>query len=777
MKLALGVVACAYTIVLFNGIFYFVYKINGTNYTTWMDYFFEIYMITTPIVFGYVLFLIHCVFWKGFDIKSFHHFLLYMFKHDKVWFLGFLLTIEYVFMVIYPLSKYMQIEFGTNTSFDDLATLWSYEWMMTLCLALFFMYLFSMINVVTYCFDPKTHNYCTYTNKLYLCLFIQFPFKCFSLCMMCFGTYQLICFFDWGVSDSIHSALLSTYGCTKFHDYHFVGFANDTTMHKIMIWIYATLEIVSVIFTICLQKRYSRMFNYSANDILCISSIETSIILYSNQLQYNQRLSLNNAQNQLDYNKTHKDRHHNCNCCKASIFSSMHDNYNAIKSRSGIPLAYIIVALNGLITSIGALYQYFVFDNNVNKMEKEGDNGDSLQLYKQQKQYCMFVFCISILIIIIVVYSVLLTKIKKIKTRYSVDNNDNNNIYSNNDNKSNIELMLSDSSNRRLILSMKFVLLIIKPYLIVVANDESRALVFEVLQCMTLIVVSYLTFSRLYLNLNFHDESYPTSHSPNDQTKHVNAQVYDTGSPRAELCRNNTCTDDKDRLGLTLDRNHSMSSIIDSPSKTTDDYDDIATENDDIVNTCQNVTIKKGYSRIFAVSYMLSYFISTLCFYFCFVVVVVKKNEIWQQDGRFQWFGNILAFGQYFWLFFAKMYHNEIVIFDKTKHQLDLINENNFDDWFANDENHTITKAMLYKYEIYAQTKLDNVVFWLILLTLYALAVCGWWIYSYLVIIKDKIGYDMAFVYLIQLTFSSLIALNSFGALCCFQYRKPHSHS
>lgn len=791
MRFTVGIVGCVGTIVLFDGIFYFVYKTNDENYTKWMNCFFQTYMITTPLVFGYFLSLIYCVFCRGFNIKSFNYLLIHMFNNYKLWFFGLLLNIEHTFIIIYPISKYALMKFGNGTSFDQFAKSWSAQWMMTLYLWIFFGYFFGMINIITYCFDPNAHHCGSYpyNHNVYLCLFMQFPFKCFSLGASWGFVYQVTCFVDWDVTNS-------SYYCRTVEDPSFVGFTDETT-HTIIIWMYVTFAIISLTFIICLHKKYSQMFNHSVNHIVGIASIEKSIIFYLQQLEYNERLSINNnTEKQLNYVNI-QDNDKDANCCKSDICSIMRYKCNVVKARTGIPLSYIIVALNGLITSTGALYQYFVFNNKIHKMKKTDDyDHDSLQLDKQQRQYCMLVCCVSALTMVVALHSVLLKKIKKIKNMCNGSNNiiNNNNNSFNNNNKSNIntgniDYMLSDSLNRRLILSLKFLLLIAKPYLIVVADDESRALIFEFLQCMTLIVVSYLTFSRLYLN--FQDTSCSILYHQSKQKKYTNTCVYDSELIGAE--RNNTdCSslDAKTRSALTLHRDHSMSSNVgfdvdkddmENVNKIADNSNDTSVDmgvNDDIVNICQNVTIKIGYWRMFAISYLFSYFISTLCFYFCFAIIVVKRKEIWNPDGNFQWDGNLLAFAQYFWLYLAKLYHNEVVIFGKTKNRLDLIvnNQNNCNDfWFADHD--TITKTMLTKYQIFAQSRLDNVVFWLVLLTLFSMGICGLWIYSYLVIIKDKIGDDMASAYLIQFVFCALITTNSFVALCCFEFRKHDTYT
>ena len=141
--------------------------------------------------------------------------------------------------------------------------------------------------------------------------------------------------------------------------------------------------------------------------------------------------------------------------------------------------------------------------------------------------------------------------------------------------------------------------------------------------------------------------------------------------------------------------------------------------------------------QLFAKHYMISYVITNCESYFVLVILIIFKHHNSTGLIIYKWIP--LIYSQYMWVYFGKMYHNEIVrYFQNTK----------------------------------SKKRIDNIVFWLKVIVFSSLGTIWYWIYM-LCISKQKDappGEETVYlnVGIAHLFLSFLMFVNSVATLKCF---------
>ena len=126
--------------------------------------------------------------------------------------------------------------------------------------------------------------------------------------------------------------------------------------------------------------------------------------------------------------------------------------------------------------------------NTTNILYQSTTTQQSYDLKETEALFCIAGFCIAALVIIVSVYSRLKCHSHE-RWKYKRS-------------KSKIILLLynifSRDSDNRAIITIKFGLLCVKPFLILVTKDKIQAIVYYMLQFCSLLVISYLTYTKVY---------------------------------------------------------------------------------------------------------------------------------------------------------------------------------------------------------------------------------------------------------------------------------------
>lgn len=358
---------------------------------------------------------------------------------------------------------------------------------------------------------------------------------------------------------------------------------------------------------------------------------------------------------------------------------------------------YLII-LNAIATCVGAVYQYIRLrierPKALSKFEKNhnfypgkeavylisviNDYNKLKATYTLEMVFCWIGIGIAILCIIVVLYSEIMAKYKQFKCTF-----------------------LPLDTDSRLMITIKFGLLIIKPYLVITTCHPQFSIAFIVLQCCSVMLISYMTYSKSHSTvLNDYQE----------MTAEENVNYY----PQKHM------------YGLK------------KPNE-------------------------------FGRYYLISYLTANLANYFVLIILVVKVAYMTQSGD--QW--TILIYLQYIWLYFAKMYHNEIVqYFTKMKNwKRDFMNSKakpivNCTLQYDEPNNDVIIKADTVEY-FAIQKRWNNVVYWLKLLaftSMVGVLFCiGCLVRSTLL---DTVPYLL--ILLVEMILSLSIFINSIYALNCF---------
>ena len=188
-----------------------------------------------------------------------------------------------------------------------------------------------------------------------------------------------------------------------------------------------------------------------------------------------------------------------------------------------------------------------------------------------------------------------------------------------------IYCVFANDNDNHGVITMKFILLCIKPFCILLTDDPTEEKIFLILQLCSLLVMSYLTYSQFYLTV---------------------------------------------LMASTENYNHSQKM------------------NRNFYLTICNV-------KQFGIHYLVSYLVTNFTSYFILAILIPYKVRNTNGTIESDWI--VLVYIQYIWLFFAKLYHNEIVIYfnhvwilNKCENKLNIIKNEKTIDFCWNMINHRI---------------------------------------------------------------------------------------
>ena len=276
----------------------------------------------------------------------------------------------------------------------------------------------------------------------------------------------------------------------------------------------------------------------------------------------------------------------------------------------GVIMGYsdYFVIVNAIITCIGTIYQLVRIIPQMDNLTKETKISNKYLHYQSlpTKQkfnilqtegiFCIAAFGIASLVILVSVYSNLRCHLNNKCIAARVKSKCFAIIYN----------IFSNDKDNRAIITIKFGLLCVKPFLILLTNDEVQAIVYYILQFCSITIISYLTYTKIHYNDVYTNE-------------------------------NNVKIDQTKKIGV-------KSSIY----------------------TFSNI-------KLFGKHYLLSYIITNFSSYFILIILVLFKPQ--DSNGYIinEWIP--LIYGQYTWLYFAKMYHNEIVRYFKDKNNSSMVDQ------------------------------------------------------------------------------------------------------
>ena len=245
----------------------------------------------------------------------------------------------------------------------------------------------------------------------------------------------------------------------------------------------------------------------------------------------------------------------------------------------------------------------------------------------------------------------------------------------------------TDDDNR-LIITIKFGLVCVKPYLIMLTKNKTQEMIYQILQFCSLTMISYLTYSKIYYK-NF---------------------------------------------ASNLRNNKSLTTYI---------------------NTNKYIIYHKftsTHGKYFGMFYLISYIIANFTSYFILIMLVeCKPLQNNKSSFKSQWM--LLVYIPYVWLFFSKLYHNEVVKYFKN---LNIVNTKN-------------NLSAINKFKI--ESRIDTVVFWLKMLVFTSLLCFTFCVKQFLKTSQENgiFGGEINSLWFIQLICTWCIFVNSLLTLSCFE--------
>ena len=253
-----------------------------------------------------------------------------------------------------------------------------------------------------------------------------------------------------------------------------------------------------------------------------------------------------------------------------------------------------------------------------------------------------------------------------------------------------IKKIPKDDENR-LIISIKFGLICIKPYLIMITKHKSLEIVYQILQFCSLIMISYLTYVKMYSKLI---ESNIVMNQRNDQLSVQTQRTRNDGSK------------------------YIFTKFEDSDA-----------------NKC------------FGIFYLISYIVANFASYFILIMLMRYQSN---SSFKSEWI--LLVYIPYIWIFFSKLYHNEIVRY------------------FTNLKKLTKDSSMIDIFKV--TSRIDKIIFWLKMLIFSTLLCFVFCADEYTNNFKgDSIVKSL---WLVQLVCTGCMFVNSSFTLTCFATRKNH---
>ena len=401
----------------------------------------------------------------------------------------------------------------------------------------------------------------------------------------------------------------------------------------------------------------------------------------------------------IDSNEESEDR-----MCKTCISDRVYKRLQKVFTK----YSPYFVPITASVTAIGVGRQYYSVVLTMNR-KKEGHSITSVSGLKKNKfyfhhstntntYYTEAVFCIITYVFAALV--IIVWRFSRMKIHQNI-NHDHSNVVSRCVMKMFFFIFTHDNDNRAII-TIKFGLLCVKPYLILLTKDSWERIVYQLLQLLSLLMVSYLTYCKVYYK---------------KMQLHLQKSANNINLPKLvkrPLLRENKTVDDDERKSNDKDIN-------------TPFFQRTLTE---------NYCIIKSYD-LFGRHYLISYIITNCASYYILLMLIIyspkpKETANYTDFINDTWVG--LVYTQYIWLYFAKMYHNEIVRY------------------FCNPQE---------------KERIDKIVFWLKMIIVSSFVSLSSWFVIYIFTFEPQNGYQA--IIITQMSFTFLAHCNSLWSLRCFK--------